>query len=311
MYYILDGKELKSSETREINAEANCVGYLGIEELKGNWNRLGVSENIVSDMISDQSRFRNSIDVYDEFSIGVINITNVMNVDEPKDRIAFIIRKHQFFLVKIVDEDGSSHEMFEAAVKRFQHNATIEKVIFGVLERLLTNGNQFLEQTEIKIMEMEQNLVNGYLDQSLNRDIFNLRNDLSQLKHYYEQLYTIGEELQGNENNLFEESDLRYFKIFTDRADRLSKNTVELGESLIHLREALDASLNYNLNRIMKVFTVVTTIFLPLTLIVGWYGMNFTNMPELSWEFGYPMVILISLITASGSLIMFKVKKYF
>ena len=311
MYYILDGKELKSSETREINAEADCVGYLGIEELKGNCNRLGVSENIVSDMISDQSRFRNSIDVYDEFSIGVINITNVMNVDEPKDRIAFIIRRHQFFLVKIVDEDGSSHEMFEAAVKRFQHNATIEKVIFGVLERLLTNGNQFLEQTEITIMEMEQNLVNGNLDQSLNRDIFSLRNDLSQLKHYYEQLYTIGEELQGNENNLFEESDLRYFKIFTDRADRLSKNTVELGESLIHLREALDASLNYNLNRIMKVFTVVTTIFLPLTLIVGWYGMNFTNMPELSWEFGYPMVILISLITASGSLIMFKVKKYF
>ena len=55
--------------------------------------------------------------------------------------------------------------------------------------------------------------------------------------------------------------------------------------------------------------TVVTTIFMPLTLIVGWYGMNFKYMPELESKMGYPVVILLSILIVVGSLIFFKIKK--
>lgn len=60
----------------------------------------------------------------------------------------------------------------------------------------------------------------------------------------------------------------------------------------------------------MTVLTVVTTIFMPLTLIVGWYGMNFRFMPELQWKWGYPVVITISVLIVSGSLWFFKKKKW-
>ena len=133
---------------------------------------------------------------------------------------------------------------------------------------------------------------------------------LEQAKDYYEQLIDIGETLQENENDLFEEEDLRYFKIFTDKSERLSNNAQLLCDNLIHLREALDATLNYNLNNTMKLFTMVTIIFQPLTLIVGWYGMNFTNMPELGWKFGYLYVILLCLAVAGAILYYFKKKKY-
>ena len=69
------------------------------------------------------------------------------------------------------------------------------------------------------------------------------------------------------------------------------------------------AALDYNANRIMKVFTVVTTVFLPLTLIVGWYGMNFQHMPELSSRFGYPAVIVLSILVVVLSLLFFKKKR--
>jgi magnesium transporter len=59
----------------------------------------------------------------------------------------------------------------------------------------------------------------------------------------------------------------------------------------------------------MTVHTVVTTIFMPLTLIVGWYGMNFKYMPEIESRFGYPVVILLSILIVSGSLTFFKIKK--
>lgn len=64
-------------------------------------------------------------------------------------------------------------------------------------------------------------------------------------------------------------------------------------------------------NKLMKVFTVVTSVFLPLSLIVGWYGMNFKNMPELSWPFGYGLVAICCAVVTIVMLLVFKRKKWF
>ena len=60
----------------------------------------------------------------------------------------------------------------------------------------------------------------------------------------------------------------------------------------------------------MKVFTIVTVLFLPLTLLTGWYGMNFIHMPELQWRFSYPVLIAISLVVVLGLVWYFKRKKW-
>ena len=78
----------------------------------------------------------------------------------------------------------------------------------------------------------------------------------------------------------------------------------------MQLRDLYKAHIDIKQNRIMTVLTVVTTIFMPLTLIVGWYGMNFRFMPELKWKWGYPVVITISVLIVSGSLWFFKKKKW-
>ena len=68
--------------------------------------------------------------------------------------------------------------------------------------------------------------------------------------------------------------------------------------------------MDIELNETMKVFTVITTIFLPLTLIAGWYGMNL-NMPEYASPYAYPAVILVSLLVVVGEIVYFKKKKWF
>ena len=310
MFYSIHNKEIREISLEQLDFHDICVGYLTLDELKSCYQDLGLSEVAVKDCMTDFTHFRTSMDVYDEFSFGMINIVDILNLSTRRNRIGFFIKKNLFVVVKIIDKEDSIRQMFLDAIGRFRQNATMEKVIYGVLERLLSSGNRGLVMTERQIIAMEREVVNGKVDPELNTEIFDLRNRLSTLKNYYEQLIDIGESLQENENDLFEEEDLRYFKIFTDKSERLSNNTQLLCDNLIHLREAMDATLNYNLNNTMKLFTMVTIIFQPLTLIVGWYGMNFKYMPELVWKFGYLYVIVLSIVVVGVILYWFKKRKF-
>ena len=81
-------------------------------------------------------------------------------------------------------------------------------------------------------------------------------------------------------------------------------------EYTAQIRDTYKSRLDVRQNHIMTVLTVVTTIFMPLTLIVGWYGMNFKYMPELNSPLGYPLVIAVSALIVVFSLIFFKIKKW-
>ena len=70
------------------------------------------------------------------------------------------------------------------------------------------------------------------------------------------------------------------------------------------------SSISYRLNAVMKVLTIITTIFMPLTFIVGIYGMNFEHMPELQWKWGYPAVLALMAAVGVGMLLVFRRKRW-
>jgi magnesium transporter len=70
------------------------------------------------------------------------------------------------------------------------------------------------------------------------------------------------------------------------------------------------SSISNRMNEVMKVLTIIATIFIPLTYIVGIYGMNFKHMPELEWSYGYPLLWLIMLGVALTMLVLFRRKKW-
>ena len=142
------------------------------------------------------------------------------------------------------------------------------------------------------------------------RRIIVLRKRLMVLRRYYEQLLDVFSYIDGNENGLFEKRSLRAFRILAGKADRLYHNVLGLRDYVTQIREAYQAEVDINLNTTMKIFTVITAIFLPLTLVAGWYGMNF-NMPEYQSPYGYPIVIAVSLIVVAACLLFFKKRKWF
>ena len=137
-----------------------------------------------------------------------------------------------------------------------------------------------------------------------------LRKELIGWIRYYTQMDDMICEFQENENEYFSENELRMFRMAEKRIGRLKDEAQALRDYGIQIRELFQAEIDIRQNRIMKILTIVTTIFLPLSLVAGWYGMNFINMPELTWKYGYPAVIGISVLVVLICLWIMKKKKF-
>ena len=134
--------------------------------------------------------------------------------------------------------------------------------------------------------------------------------DIRELLIHYEQIIDMTQELEENENGFFREENLRYMHLFMNRIMRRHDSAVSLRDHTIQVRDLYNSQLEASQNRTMTLLTVITTIFMPLTLIAGWYGMNFRYMPELEWELGYPFIFVVSILIVVICLIIFRKKKW-
>ncbi len=187
---------------------------------------------------------------------------------------------------------------------------SLERFIYDFLDQIVKDDLRIMEKYEDELDAMEQAILNNKAEDLPSGRLNDIRNDIRYLRIHYEQLIDLGQELEENENNFFLIDNLRYFHSFLNRMARLHDASTSLRDYTMQIRDLHKAQLDVKQNRIMTVLTVVTTIFMPLTLIVGWYGMNFRYMPELEWTWGYPVVIAASVLIVLGSLIFFKRKKW-
>lgn len=186
---------------------------------------------------------------------------------------------------------------------------SLERFIYDFLDYIVKDDLRLMERYEDELDSMEQAIIDG--DENLPSGRLNdIRNEIRYLRIHYEQLMDLAAEFEENENGFFDLENLRYFRLFINRAERLHEESMSLRDYTMQLRDLYKAHLDLKQNRIMTVLTVVTTIFMPLTLIVGWYGMNFRFMPELEWKGSYPVVIALSILIVVISLIFFKKKKW-
>ena len=185
---------------------------------------------------------------------------------------------------------------------------SLERFLYDFLEQIIHNDLRIMQKYELELDGIEKEIMSDAEDAHIQRNN-EIRGDIRDLRIHYEQLQDLGQELEENENGFFSEDNLRYFRMFSSRVDRLCDAATHLRDYTIQLNDLYQSQLDVKQNRIMTVLTVVTTIFMPLTLIVGWYGMNFKYMPELDWKFSYPIVIALSIFIVVGSMIFFKVKK--
>ena len=171
---------------------------------------------------------------------------------------------------------------------------TPAQALAELFARLLQEDMPTLQKYEKRLTALEEALMQDQA-QDLDKKLFRIRRELSVFAAYYEQL----DDLFAVLSEETEEGDphaSRLFDHLTGRAQRLLSATEQEKEYALQLREMHQTQLDMRQNQIMKILTIVTTVFLPLSLIAGWYGMNFVNMPELTARHGYLAVCIVSAV---------------
>lgn len=210
----------------------------------------------------------------------------------------------------LCDDTGTAHAILKrlAKEKRWRENGP-GRFFCEFLEQLLVRDLHRLEEVEDQLTQLEDGVLAGELE-GFNAALSPLRKQALSWLRYYTQLDGVACELEGNEIGIFSPEEQQMFHRLEKRLARLRDEAQLLREYCLQVRELFQAELDIRQNRIMKILTVVTTVFLPLSLVAGWYGMNFTGMPELSWAYGYPAVIAASVVIVLLTLWIMKKKKF-
>jgi magnesium transporter len=232
-------------------------------------------------------------DWLDNAILGTFLITQKEELLGEKRGFSFYLDKRRLLFI---DDTGIAEKLMgEILEEKGSEKTSLVHLLFQFMEYLIRDDVLFLQKYEEKLTSMEEELLDKGLE-NINRAILRCRKELLRLNSYYEQLADMSETLVENHNAFLNDKDCYLFRLFGDRASRLYSNTQALKEYTMQIREMYQSQIDIRQNRIMGFLTIVTTIFMPLTLVAGWYGMNFEGMPELHWRYGYPLVAFISLL---------------
>ncbi len=296
----------------DINENILSFGFINFKQLKENYMQFGFSLQSVEKCSESSSFFSSDIEVFDKYCFVKLSVVNVTDVNVRHNCFAIFIRKNLLLVVNISDDNCANRNTFMRALSKIScENVSLEKLVCAFFESLISGDNKALEKAELEINQLEETVLKSRADSNFNMRLLEMKKELLTLRGYYEQLIDISEALRENENEVFESNGLKAFNIFTDKAVRLKENVDLLRDSVVHLWDAYQAYLNMKLNLTMKVFTLMTTVFYPITVIVGWYGMNFDYMPELGWRYGYVYVMVLCAVLVFSLLFWFKKKKWF
>lgn len=305
MIFTLKNNSWHQTDTATIRSTEQQVCLLSIDEMEEQDCMLHLDKATITQCLRRKAFTFEHQDKIDY--IGVLFL-NKNNLNETGEKVCICAGTN--LMVFIQENSGQAYSMVREIIEASKDNQTsISTLFISFMEKIIVGHIDQHEMIEDEIALLE----NAFLTDRKNIGpgrILVLQKKLLMFKRFYEQLQHMLDDIQETKHGLVDEENMRLFTLYTRRIERLLRNVLVLREYVTQVRESYEAETDISLNRIMRLFTVVTVIFLPLTLIVGWYGMNL-QMPEFQWIWSYPLVILISIIIVVFTIVFFKKNKWF
>jgi len=185
----------------------------------------------------------------------------------------------------------------------------VDYLAYCLIDVIVDNYFVILEKLAEHVELVEDELVTNPTPKML-RAIHRLKRELLLLRRSVWPMREVLNRLMGGKSELMTDSTVIYLRDVFDHTIH-AVDTLETFRDIVSgMLDIYLSSVSIKLNEIMKFLTIIATMFIPLTFLVGWYGMNFKDMPELSWKWGYPAVIGVTVALVVLMVIFFRRKKW-
>ncbi|MCP3030608.1 magnesium/cobalt transporter CorA [Halobacillus sp. A1] len=260
----------------------------------------------IEDCLHDLQRPK--LDYYENHTFFVFHALH----QESMDRQEINLFLGEGFVVTFHKEPSKEIEAVKSMLNRHKNHQELDEyyVLYQLLDKVVDRYFPIVYEIEDHINEIEDNTQNLSMEQLL-EELFDRRGELLRIRQTVHPMRDLLYRML-NTHHLDGVRERREY--FADIYDHLIKVAEIVGSNREMTQDIRDSYLSLNsheTNRTMQILTVISVIFMPLTFVVGVYGMNFMNMPELNTEYGYFVVWGLMIVMAVGMFFWFKNKGWF
>lgn len=288
----------------------NVNGLHEVETIQKIGSHFGIHPLVMEDILNTGHQPKSEI--FDDYIFTIIKMikykTEVKELEF--EQVSIILGKN--FVITFQERDG---DIFEPIRKRIQNPKSrlrrngADYLTYALLDVVVDNYYLIMEQLE-ETMESLEEAVLQKPDESLMRDIQKTKKEIILLRKSIWPLRETIDDLMTEDSNLIKEFTIPYLRDLYDHTIHVVESIEMFRDLVSGIMDLYLSNMSNRMNEVMKILTIVASIFIPLTFIAGIYGMNFENMPELKWSFGYPLIWILMVLIGVISVIFFKKRKW-
>jgi magnesium transporter len=297
--------DIPENSTRWINVD----GDLSEETINMIGSAFKIHPLVVDDVLNNSQRAK--IEDYGDYLFIVAKMIYYSGYELVFEHISFILGKN--YIISIGEARG---DVFDSIRERIRiegshiRQSDADYLMYSLLDSIVDGYFSVLESLSDKIDFVEEQVMENSNPEHL-QEIRKIRKELLYIHKYVWPLREVASWMGKDTTKLIKTPTELYIRDVYDHVIQVIDTTETYREILAGLVELYTSNIDYRLNEIMKVLTILSTIFIPLTFIVGVYGMNFKHMPELNYIYGYGITWLIMIIIAVLMVIYFRKRKWF
>ena len=293
----------------------NIDGLHDVNLIQSICDHFGVHPLVVEDILSTQQRPK--IEVFDDYSFIVFKMLSYAEREIRTEQISLILAEN--IVITFQEAPGDIFDPLRSRIEtghgRIRKRQT-DYLAYAIMDVVVDNYFLITEAIGDEIEDLEESVLDNP-DESFLEKLYFLRRKLIFLRKATWPLREVVSTMQRGEPAFIEETTLRFVGDLYDHTTQVI-DAVETNRELVaSILDVYLSMMSNRMNEVMKVLTIIATIFIPLSFLAGIYGMNFDtgasafNMPELGYRYGYIIFWIISVLIGGGLLLFFKRKKWF
>lgn len=288
----------------------NVIGLHQVQPIADIGKMVGIHALLIEDILNSQQRPKI------ETGEGILFlIIKMLHWDDANGRVEIeqlSLLLGRSFVITFQEQEKDVFDLLRQRIRdgngRIKHRGA-DYLAYAILDSVVDAYFLILEKLADKIEQLEEELVTLPNTETLQK-IYVLKHELLFVRKAIWPLRELLSRLQWDESSLIQDSTLIFLRDVNEHMVQIFESLEIFRDMVANMLEIYLSSISNKMNEVMKVLTVIATLFIPLTFVTSLYGMNFANMPELGWRWGYGYVWLLLLFMTAALLLYFRRKDW-